>query len=95
MALHILKKEDFGLGEYDVFVSEHLTPFTSMLAYRCRCLKRRNKILKTKVEKGVVKILTTFDDSVQWCKITHLDDIYRLVEGSFDMFNPNPNDTSE
>ena len=58
-----------------MYVNEHLTPYMSALAYKCRCLKRLNKIYQTKVENGVIKVLTNRDGSFRWFNVYKEDDI--------------------
>ena len=59
----------------NIYVNEHLTPYASGLAYKCRCLKRENKIYQTKVESGVVKVLTNKNGSFRWFNVTSEQDI--------------------
>ena len=59
-------------------VSEHLTPYNSNLAYKCRNLKRSGKILKTKTQNCMVKILTSKDGAFTWHDIQHDQDLVRL-----------------
>ena len=47
LSLKLLTKETLS-------VSEHLTPYMSNLAYKCRTLKREGKLIKTKTQKGTV-----------------------------------------
>ena len=77
VALNNLINDDIGLGHCDKFyVEDHLTPYVSNLAYRCRCLKRSDKIVKTKVSRGTVKILKAAEDgTLKWHDILHADDI--------------------
>ena len=59
------KNDEFGLGESNKLYVEHqLTPYMGLLAYRCRCLKRKNVIINTKVQKGIVKILVNSEHGV-------------------------------
>ena len=41
-----LENEDNGLDYKNIYLNEHLTPYISNLAYKCRCLKRKGKIAK-------------------------------------------------
>lgn len=70
-----------------LYVNEHLTPYMSQLAYKCRCLKRENKIYQTKVEKGIVKVLTNKDGSFRWFSIRNDNDINFINEANG--LNPN------
>ena len=67
-----LNNDSIDLGYCTKFyVEEHLTPYVS-LSYKCRCLKRRNLIIKTKNQKGTVKILKNFDGgTIKWVKFFH------------------------
>ena len=72
-----LNNDSIDLGYCTKFyVEEHRTPYVASLAYKCRCLKRRNLIIKTKIQKGTVKILKNFDGgTIQWVSINHINDI--------------------
>ena len=72
-----LNNDSVGLGFCDkLYVEEQLTPYMGNIAYRCRCLKRESKILKTKVDKGIVKILyNSSDGTLKWHVILHTNDI--------------------
>ena len=59
----------------NLYVNEHLTPFMASLAYKCRCLKREKKIYQTKVDKGLVKVLTNKDGIFKWYNINNDNDI--------------------
>ena len=77
LTVNRLKNEDIGLGYCDkLFIEDHLTPYISNLAYQCRCLKCNQIIVRTKVIKGVVKILMSTDDgTLKWFDILHTEDI--------------------
>ena len=72
-ALNKLDREKMDLGHCDMlYVEEHLTPYISNLAYKCRCLKRSGKILKTNIS----KILKVGDNgTMMWYEILHTVDI--------------------
>ena len=74
------RHDDIGLGHDDkLYVDDHLTPYISNLAYQCRCLKRNGKVVKTKVNKGIVKILKANEDGTfLWHDILHIEDINKL-----------------
>ena len=78
IALKELDTSEISQHCKNIYVNEHLTPYMSELAYKCRCLKRSNKIYQTKVEKGVVKILTNKDGSFRWFNINCESDIYQF-----------------
>ena len=80
VVINNLNNEDIGLGFCEkLFVEEHLTPYIGNLAYLCRCLKRENKIIQTKVAKGIVKILKPGENgTLKWFDILHIDDIKKL-----------------
>ena len=59
----------------NLYVNEHLTPYASSLSYRCRCLKRTNKIYQTKVENGTVKVLSNRGGIFKWYNIYCDNDI--------------------
>ena len=75
MALKELDKTTISPDCKGIYVNEHLTPFVGALAYKCRCLKRNGKIYQTKVEKGVVKILTNKGGSFRWYIINNIYDL--------------------
>ena len=78
--INSLNNDEIGLGHCGkFFVGEHLTPYMAGLAYRCRCLKRSNKIEKTKIQKGIVKILMNTEGSFNWSNITNITDICKLI----------------
>lgn len=77
----LVNKNIQGLSHDKIYVSEHLTPYMSGLAYRCRCLKRENKILSTKTQKGVVKILCNINGSLIWNNINSIDDLRKAIPG--------------
>ena len=58
-----------------IYVNEHLTPYMDQIAYKCRCLKRANKIYQTKVENGSVKVLTNKEGSFRWYNVTNDNDL--------------------
>ena len=62
----------------NIFVNEHLTPLVGELAYRWRCLKRANKVYQTKVERGIVKVLTNKDGNFRWYNVNSIDDIQQF-----------------
>lgn len=62
-----------------LYVDEHLTPYVSGLAFKCRCLKRESKILQTKVRRGVVKVLLLTSNRLIWHDIYHTADIIKLI----------------
>ena len=66
----------------NLYVNEHLTPYMSSVAYQCRCLKRSKVIYQTKVENGVVKILSNKDGIFKWFNIYKEEDInpFRNIE---------------
>ena len=80
-SIESLNKESTGLGQCDkLFVDQQLTPFMGNLAYQCRCLKRKNLILNTKVHNGTVKVLThDLNGAMKWHIISHYDDLYELI----------------
>ena len=49
--------DSIGLGKTRIFISENLTNYNNMLAYRCRKLKRANIIHNTYTRDGVVTIV--------------------------------------
>lgn len=82
LSIKILDLNSVGLGHCDkIYVSEHLTPFLSELAYRCRCLKREKKIFNTKVENGTIKILFSHGGSLSWHNIQNIEDIKSIIPG--------------
>ena len=76
-----LNNDSVGLGHCEkLSVDQHLTPYVSSLAYKCRCLKRASKIVKTKVERETVKILINNESyAFKWFDILHVDDINNLI----------------
>lgn len=75
-----------------LYVNEHLTPYMGQLAYKCRVLKRENKIYQTKVENGVVKVLTNRDGSFRWFNITKNSDIDSFSEDNVTINSVNNGD---
>ena len=85
-AISKMNTNDLGIGEIgSLYVDEHLSPYIGYLAYRCRCLKREDKILKTKVQKGVVKILMCLEGITKWHIIEHINDIISLIPDYVDV----------
>ena len=81
-ALADLNMKEVGFDpSVKLYVELQLTPFMSTMAYKCRCLKRQNLILGTKVQKGVVKILTSHNSLHKWYIITNENDIITYVPG--------------
>ena len=80
-AIQQLNLSEVGLHHCEkLFVQEHLIPYVSGLAYRCRCLKRQNIIEKTKVQKGIVKILFKDENGIfKWINIQHIQDIIEVL----------------
>ena len=64
----------------NIYVNEHLTPFMGELAYHCRCLKRAGKIYQSKVENGLVKVLTNKGGSFRWFIINNTNDLDQFNE---------------
>ena len=64
----------------NLYVNEQLTPYMGQLAYKCRCLKRANKIYQTKVENGIEKVLTNKNGSFRWYNVTSEVDINQFDE---------------
>ena len=84
MALKELDKSLISPNCNNIYVNEQLTPYMSGLAYKCRCLKRENKIYQTKVESGVIKVLTNKNGSFRWFNIASEYDInqFELSNGA-------------
>ena len=61
----------------NIKVEDHLTMYTSNLAFRCRDLVRNGKLHKTKCQRGKVKVI--FDDGDTWHHISHISDLKDLV----------------
>lgn len=80
LSIKELDKSLIAPGCTNLYINEHLTPFMSELAYHCRCLKREKKIYQTKVENGIVKVLTNIEGSFRWFNITNNNDINKLKE---------------
>ena len=78
LALKQLDKTSIAPNCINIYVNEHLTPYMGELAFKCRCLKRENKIYQTKVENGIVKILTNKDGSFRWYHITSVNDLQQF-----------------
>ena len=76
ISIQKLENEDNGLDYKNIYLNEHLTPYISNLAYKCRCLKRKGKIAKAKVRRGgVVKIMVEDIDGAEWQTVLSEDDI--------------------
>ena len=73
-----LNLKEIGLDERGkIYVHEHLTPYISNLAFRCRCIKRQNKTEKTK---DIVKMLVRVGDiNFRWINIQPIDDIAKYL----------------
>ena len=54
------------------------TPHMSNIAYKCRCLKRDKVIVKSKLNKGVVKVAIANGDELVWHAISHISDLKKL-----------------
>ncbi len=80
-AINSMNLNDTGLANNceKIYVQEHLSPYISNLAYRCRCLKRENKVEKTKIQKGIVKVLVKDENGFSWSNIQHISDIVKLI----------------
>ena len=50
-----IDKVKLGFPEINVFFNENLTPYNQNLAWKCRELKRAEKIHSTQSRKGVIK----------------------------------------
>ena len=57
--LENINHEEAGLPNDtgNIYINVHLTPHNAKLAYHCRQLKKRNKVMKISTRKGIVKIL--------------------------------------
>ena len=89
-----LNNTEIGLEQCSKFyVAEHLCPYMARLAFRCRCLKREELIEKTKIQKGVVKILIRNNVGVlSWINITHIDNLTKLFpDFNFEKFDKKKN----
>ena len=77
LTVNRISNQDIGLGHCDkFFLGDHLTPYIINLAYQCRCLKRKRKIVQTKIIKVIVKIfMSTHDGTLKWFDILHTEDI--------------------
>ena len=64
-----------------IFLNEHLSPYTSKLAFYCRRLKKNDLINRMSTKKGVIKIEGYFgSEELQWKTIGHLNDLHKLFE---------------
>ena len=52
------------------------------LAYHCRCLKRAGKTYQSKVENGLVKVLTNKGGIFRWFIINNINDLNQFNEES-------------
>ena len=68
--------ENIGLGKSRIFISENLTNYNNMLAYKCRKLKRAEAILNTYTRDGVVTISIKENEKPK--KILHMQTLYDL-----------------
>ena len=75
-------KQKLGLpaSTEKIYVSPHLCPYRSKIAYHCRQLKREKKIEKLSTLKGNIKILLNAEgenenEQGRWKKIIHLDEL--------------------
>ena len=78
--LENINLNDVGLPENTkLYVSVHLSPYNSKIAYHCRQLKKERKILKTSSRKGKVRICVKDDDDDEappvWKSISHINDL--------------------
>ena len=68
--------ESIGLGKNRIFISENLTNYNNMLAYKCRKLKRAKAIHSTFTRDGVVTI--GIEENGKPKKILHMHTLYEL-----------------
>ena len=82
LSLKSLTKETLEIEqseEIKLSVSEHLTPYMSNLAYKCRKLKREGKLIKTKTQKGTIKALhSDYRGISKWYDILHINDLTNI-----------------
>lgn len=79
VSLSRVNNESIGLdNSIKLHVSDHLTPYNSNLAFKCRNLKRSGKIVKIKTQNCVVKILTFIDGVYTWHDIQHVHDLENI-----------------
>ena len=70
-------KTKFGFpASTNIFVNENKSPYFNHLAYRCRVLKRANKIHSHSFSKGKLYLQRTIGERPKI--ITHVDDILGL-----------------
>ena len=70
-----LENEENGIDYKNISLNEHLTSYMANLAFKCRCLKRKHKIAKTKVRNGVVNILIDENEGTEWITVLSENEI--------------------
>ena len=68
-----------------IYINEHLSPYMNKLAYHCRTLKRKSKIVALSSFKGVLKVKVDIDS--RWFRIGHLVDLKKLFPNLDDILN--------
>ena len=49
--------ETFNIPAHNkIYLNDNLSPYFKSIAYKCRSLKRRDLIIQSKIDKGLVKI---------------------------------------
>ena len=68
-----------------LYINEHLSPYMNKLAYFCRTLKRKSKIVALSSFRGVLKVKVEIDS--RWLKIGHMVDLKNLFPNLDDILN--------
>ena len=87
--LRQLNNSEVGIGvNTKIFVSEHLSPFMSKLAYHCRVLKRKSLVTAIRTYRGVIKVGVKNDlDILGWHKIGHMNDLIKIFGNLDNLLN--------